>query len=198
MTARHKSFTLALALLGAASWTPLALAAPPDVCEVVTVREGDPIPPDACAVNIAPRDLDVSMIALGGGPSWAPLDPQAMPGVFYDSASIAPVSERPVVMEVTVAWFYAQPRVSETNGQPYGSVSQTITLNCSANTYTVTETQHYAGNDATGALVESIPVADIHNAPVARAPVQRKLRALVCPASGKTVRKIGPAPYPRQ
>ncbi|MGH8818873.1 surface-adhesin E family protein [Achromobacter pestifer] len=189
MIARHTSFILALVLLGAAGWTPQTLAAPPDVCQALTVREGDPIPPDACAVNIVPRDLEVSNIVFGGGPSWTPLDPQAMPGVFYDSASIAPVSERPMVMAVTVAWFYAQPRVSETNGQPYGSVSQPITLNCTANTYTVTQTQHYAGNDATGALVESIPVAGIHNAPVARDPVQRKLRAVVCPAPGKTVRK---------
>ena len=58
-----------------------------------------------------------------------------------------------------------------------------------ANTYTVTETRHYAGSNATGALVESIPVAGIHNAPVARDPVQRKLRAMVCPPPGKTVRK---------
>lgn len=127
--------------------------------------------------------------APGGAPIWTPLDPQAMPGVFYDSASIAPVSEKPVVMGVTVAWFYAQPRVSETNGHPYASVSQPITLNCTANTYTVTETQHYAGNNATGALVESIPVAGIRNAPVARDPVQRKLRAMVCPTAGKSARK---------
>ncbi|MFY0476281.1 surface-adhesin E family protein [Achromobacter marplatensis] len=189
MIARHARFALALALSGVASWMPSALAAPPDVCQAVTVREGDPIPPDACAVDIVPRDLDVSRIAFGDGPAWTPLDPRAMPGVFYDSSSIAPVSEKPVVMAVTVAWFYAQPRVSETNGQPYGSVSQPVLLNCGANTYTVTETRHYAGNDATGALVESIPVAGIHDAPVARDPVQRKLRAMVCPPPGKTVRK---------
>lgn len=189
MIARHESYALALALLGTAGWTPFALAAPPDVCQAVTVREGDSIPPDACAVNIVPRNLDASLIVFGDGPAWTPLDPQAMPGVFYDSSSIAPVSERPVVMAVTVAWFYAQPRVSETNGQSYGSVAQPIMLNCSANTYTVTETRHYAGNNATGALVESIPVAGIRNAPVARDPVQRKLRAMVCPPPGKTVRK---------
>ncbi|MNV44165.1 hypothetical protein D3C71_1359140 [compost metagenome] len=120
---------------------------------------------------------------------WTPLDPQSMPGVFYDSASIARVSEKPMVMTVTVAWFYAQHRVSETTGQSYGSVAQPITLNCTADTYTVTETRHYAGNNATGALVESIPVAGIHNAPVARDPVQRKLRAVVCPAPGKNARK---------
>lgn len=189
MIARHATLTLALAVLGAAAGGPTAHAATPDVCQAVTVREGDPIPPDACAVSIVPRDLGVSGITFGGGPSWTPLDPQAMPGVFYDSASIAPVSERPVVMAVTVAWFYAQPRVSETNGQPYASVSQPITLNCTANTYTVTETQHYAGNDATGALVESIPVAGIRNAPISRDPVQRKLRAMICPAAGKNARK---------
>ena len=189
MIARPPPLTFALVVLGAIAWGQPALAATPDVCAAVTVREGDPIPPDACAVNIVPRSLDVSGITFGGGPAWTPLDPQAMPGVFYDSASIAPVSERPVVMTVTVAWFYAQPRVSETNGQPYASVSQPITLNCTANTYTVTHTQHYAGNDATGALVESIPVAGIHNAPVARDPVQRKLRGVVCPTPGKNARK---------
>lgn len=189
MIARHAPVFLALALLGAAVWAPPAAAVTPGVCETVTVQEGDPVPTDACAVNIVPRQQGETGITFGGGPAWTPLDPQAMPGVFYDTASIAPVSERPVVMGVTVAWFYAQPRVSETNGQPYASVSQPIILNCTANTYTVTETQHYAGNNATGALVESIPVAGIHNAPVARDPVQRKLRAMVCPSPGKNARK---------
>lgn len=189
MIARLAPLTLALLVFGAAAWGQPAKAVAPEVCAAVTVREGDPIPADACAVNIVPRDLGVSGMTFGGDPVWTPLDPQAMPGVFYDSASIAPMSDRPVVMAVTVAWFYAQPRVSETNGQAYASVSQPIILNCSANTYTVTQTQHYAGNNATGALVESIPVAGIHNAPVARDPVQRKLRGVVCPAPGKNARK---------
>ncbi|MFD4840014.1 surface-adhesin E family protein [Achromobacter sp. NPDC058515] len=128
-------------------------------------------------------------LAQAAAPDWVPVDPQAMPGVFYDNSSIQPVSVRPAVMAVTVAWFYAQPRVSEANGQPYGSVVQPVTLNCSANTYTVTEVQHYAGNDATGAVVESIPVAGISNAPVTRDPVQRKLRELICPGGGKSARK---------
>lgn len=128
--------------------------------------------------------------ALAEIPSnWVPLDPQAMPGVFYDSNSIQALSERPTVMAVTVAWFYAQPRISEANGQPYGSVTQPIMLNCGANTYTVTEVRHHAGNDATGAIVESIPVAGIRNAPVTRDPVQRRLRDLVCDANGKSARK---------
>lgn len=189
MIARHAPLPLALLVFSAAAWGQPGPAAAPEACAAITVREGDPIPPDACAVNIVPRDLGVSGISFGEAPAWTPLDPKAMPGVFYDSTSIAPMSERPVVMAVTVAWFYAQPRVSETNGQPYGSVSQPIILNCSANTYTVTQTQHYAGNNATGALVESIPVAGIHNAPVARDPVQRKLRDVVCPTSGKSARK---------
>ncbi|WP_313620217.1 surface-adhesin E family protein [Achromobacter sp.] len=121
--------------------------------------------------------------------NWVPVDPQAMPGVFYDSNSIQAVSERPTVMAVTVAWFYAQPRVSEANGQPYGSVTQPIMLNCGNNTYTVTEVRHHAGNNATGAIVESIPVAGILNAPVTRDPVQRRLRDLVCDANGKSARK---------
>lgn len=137
-------------------------------------------------------------VAAGGGPmaqaaandpAWVPVDPQAMPGVFYDSNSIRTVSESPAVMAVTVAWFYAQPRISEANGQPYGSVTQPITLNCGANTYTVTEVLHHAGNDATGAIVESIPVAGIRNAPVTRDPVQRRLRDLVCAANGKSAGK---------
>ncbi len=137
-------------------------------------------------------------VAAGGGslahaaandPAWVPVDPQTMPGVFYDSHSIRTVSESPTVMAVTVAWFYAQPRVSEANGQPYGSVTQPVTLNCGANTYTVTEVLHHAGNDATGAIVESIPVAGIRNAPVTRDPVQRRLRDLVCAANGKSARK---------
>ena len=111
-----------------------------------------------------------------------------MPGVFYDRDSIVQLTERPLVMLATVAWFYAQPRVSEANGQPYGSVTQPVTINCSNNTYTITETQHYAGPDATGELVESLPVAGISNAPVARDPVQRQLRSVICPA-GKSSRK---------
>ncbi|WAI81673.1 MULTISPECIES: surface-adhesin E family protein [Achromobacter] len=148
MIARHAPLFIALALLGAAVWVPMARAAAPAVL-------------------------------------WTPLDPQAMPGVFYDSASVTRVSDKPAVMAVTVAWFYAQQRVSETTGQTYRSVAQLITLNCTTDTYTVTETRHYAGSDATGAVVESIPVADIHNAPVARDPVQRSLRAMVCPKAGR-------------
>ena len=125
---------------------------------------------------------------FGGAPAWQPLAPQSMPGVFYDRDSIVQLTERPLVMLATVAWFYAQPRVSEANGQPYGSVTQPVTLNCSNNTYTITETQHYAGPDATGELVESLPVAGISNAPVARDPVQRQLRSVICPA-GKSSRK---------
>jgi len=109
--------------------------------------------------------------------------------VFYDSASIKPLSERPAVMAVTVAWFYAQPRMSEANGQSYRSVTQPVTMNCSSNTYTVTRTLHYAGENATGSIVESPPTAGINNAPIAHDPVQRKLRGLVCPAGGKGVRK---------
>lgn len=127
--------------------------------------------------------------AAANEPAWVPVDPQAMPGVFYDSNSIRAVSESPAVRAVTVAWFYAQPRVSEANGQPYGSVTQPVRLNCGANTYTVTEVLHHAGNDATGAIVESIPVAGIRNAPVTRDPVQRRLRDLVCAANGKSARK---------
>lgn len=187
MTARQAIPLLALALLGMASWGTSARAASPGVCEAITVREGDPTPENACAVNIIARGNDAG-IALGG-PDWVPVDPQAMPGVFYDINSIQPVSERPMVMAVTVAWFYAQPRMSEANGKPYGSVVQPVMLNCSSNTYTVTEVQHYAGNNATGAIVESVPVAGIRNSPVARDPVQRKLRELVCSAGGKTTRK---------
>ena len=88
MIARHARFALALAMLGTAGWTQSVAAAPPEVCQAVTVREGDPIPPDACAVNILPRDLDVSNLIFGEGPAWTPLDPQAMPGVFYDLSLI--------------------------------------------------------------------------------------------------------------
>ncbi len=191
MTARQAHLTLVLALLAGPAWAQATAepAPPADVCEAVTVREGDPMPANACAVNIVPRDSGAAGIVFGAGPDWQPVDSQAMPGVFYDQESVAQMSERPVVMRVTVAWFYAQPRVSEANGQPYGSVTQPVVMNCSNNTYTVTETQHYAGPNATGGLVESIPVAGISNAPVARDPVQRKLRGVICPTSGKSARK---------
>jgi len=127
--------------------------------------------------------------AAANDPNWVPVDPQAMPGVFYDTHSVRAVSDNPTVMAVTVAWFYAQPRISEANGQPYGSVTQPVTLNCAANTYTVTQVLHHAGNDATGAIVESIPVAGIRNAPVTRDPVQRRLRDLICVENGKSARK---------
>lgn len=187
MTARHAFPRLALAAL-AAAWSGAAPAAQPGACETVTAREGDPVPADACAVNVVPRDPGPAG-TLFDGPEWVPLDPQAMPGVFYDSASIKPLSERPSVMAVTVAWFYAQPRMSEANGQSYRSVTQPVTMNCSSNTYTVTRTLHYAGENATGSIVESPPTAGINNAPIAHDPVQRKLRGLVCPAGGKGVRK---------
>ncbi|QVQ28516.1 surface-adhesin E family protein [Achromobacter deleyi] len=156
----------------------------------MTPRHATPLLALALTATAAWGSLAHAAEGIGaGGPNWVPVDPQSMPGVFYDSNSIQALSERPPVMAATVAWFYAQPRVSEANGQPYGSVAQPITLNCSANTYTVTEVQHYAGNDATGAIVESIPVAGIRNAPVTRDPVQRRLRELICPANGKSTRK---------
>ncbi|MGE8688343.1 MAG: surface-adhesin E family protein [Achromobacter sp.] len=183
MTARHARSRIALAVLAVAC-AGAAPAAPPGACETITVREGDPVPAGACAVNVVPRDPGPAGM-LFGGPEWAPLDPQTMPGVFYDSASIKPVTERPAVMAVTVAWFYAQPRISETNGQSYRSVTQPVSLNCEANTYTVDQTLHYAGENATGKLVESLPTAGIRNAPIAHDPVQRRLRELVCPAGGR-------------
>ncbi|MGB3819803.1 surface-adhesin E family protein, partial [Achromobacter pulmonis] len=135
------------------------------------------------------RQDDSAATVSGNGSDWQPLAPQSMPGVFYDGASITQLSERPVVMLATVAWFYAQPRVSETNGQPYGSVTQAVIMDCSANTYTVTETQHYTGPNATGSLVESLPVAGVNNAPVVRDPVQRSLRTVICPADGGRARR---------
>lgn len=184
MTARHAS----LIALAAAAWIHPAQAAPPETCKTVTVREGDPVPAGACAVNIVPRDPGPGGM-LFGEPDWVPVDPQAMPGVFYDSASVKVISERPAVMAVNVAWFYAQPRMSEANGQPYRSVAQPVTMNCSANTYTVNQIVHYAGENATGHIVESLPSANIRNAPVAQDPVQRTLRGVICPADGKSPRK---------
>ncbi|CAB3900936.1 MULTISPECIES: surface-adhesin E family protein [Achromobacter] len=191
MTARQAQLTLVLAVLAGPAWAQAgdaAPATPADACAVVTAREGDPVPSDACAASAVPATPDARGIVFGGAPAWQPLAPQSMPGVFYDRDSIVQLTERPLVMLATVAWFYAQPRVSEANGQPYGSVTQPVTINCTNNTYTITATQHYAGPDATGELVESLPVAGISNAPVARDPVQRKLRALICPP-GRSSRK---------
>jgi hypothetical protein len=171
-----------------AGWSAAAPASQPGACVTITVREGDPVPADACAVNVVPRDPGPAGM-LFGGPEWVPLDPQTMPGVFYDSASIKPVTKSPAVMAVTVGWFYAQPRVSETNGLPYRSVTQPVTMNCTANTYTVSGTLHYAGENATGSIVESTPTAGILDAPIAHDPVQRKLRGVVCPTGGKNMRK---------
>lgn len=188
MIARRARSRLALAVLAVAAWNHGAQAAQPGSCVTITVREGEQVPADTCAVNVLPRDPGPGGV-LFDGPEWVPVDPQAMPGVFYDSASIKPTSERPPVMAVTVAWFYAQPRVSEANGQPYRSVTQPVTLNCGNNTYTVDHTLHYTGENATGTLVESLPTAGIRNAPVAQDPVQRKLRGLICPAGAKNRRK---------
>ncbi|WP_241052379.1 surface-adhesin E family protein [Achromobacter xylosoxidans] len=164
MTARQALHTLILAMLAGSAWAgPASTAA------------------------------DNTGLAPSPGSDWQPLAPQSMPGVFYDGASITQLSERPVVMLATVAWFYAQPRVSETNGQPYGSVTQAVIMNCSNNTYTVTETQHYAGPNATGSLVESLPVAGMSSAPVARDPVQRSLRTVICPADGRRAPSQGAA-----
>ncbi|OAD15897.1 surface-adhesin E family protein [Achromobacter insolitus] len=184
MTARHAS----LIALAAAAWIHPAQAAPPGSCETITVREGDPVPVNACAVTVVPRDPGPGGM-LPGAPDWLPVDPQAMPGVFYDSASIKVVSERPAVMSVNVAWFYAQPRISAANGQLYRSVTQPVTMNCAAGTYSVSEVLHHAGENATGPIVDSLPPPGIRNAPIAQDPVQLKLREVVCPAHGKTPRK---------
>ena len=71
MTARHAHLTLVLALLAGPAWAQ-ATAEPADVCKAVTVREGDPIPDNACAVNIVPRTPGVEGIVFGTPPAWQP------------------------------------------------------------------------------------------------------------------------------
>ncbi|MGE4435111.1 surface-adhesin E family protein [Achromobacter sp.] len=188
MIARQALPTLILATLAGAAWGQPA-PTPADACAAQAARQDKPAPGGACASEVAARQDDSAATVSGNGSDWQPLAPQSMPGVFYDGASITQLSERPVVMLATVAWFYAQPRVSETNGQPYGSVTQAVIMDCSANTYTVTETQHYTGPNATGSLVESLPVAGVNNAPVVRDPVQRSLRTVICPADGGRARR---------
>ncbi|CAB3741874.1 hypothetical protein LMG1866_05663 [Achromobacter ruhlandii] len=189
MTARHALHTLILAMLAGSAWAQPAVTAAGG-CAPLTERDGNARP---CDVGGPPHQAEDAAPASVNGSDWQPLAPQSMPGVFYDGASITQLSERPVVMLATVAWFYAQPRVSETNGQPYGSVTQAVIMNCSNNTYTVTETQHFAGPNATGSLVESLPVAGMTNAPVVRDPVQRSLRTVICPADGRRARPQGTA-----
>ncbi|MFY2844618.1 surface-adhesin E family protein [Achromobacter ruhlandii] len=189
MTARHALHTLILAMLAGSAWAQPAVTAAGG-CAPLTERDGNARP---CDAGGPPHQAEDAAPASANGSDWQPLAPQSMPGVFYDGASITQLSERPVVMLATVAWFYAQPRVSETNGQPYGSVTQAVIMNCSNNTYTVTETQHFAGPNATGSLVESLPVAGMTNAPVVRDPVQRSLRTVICPADGRRARPQGTA-----
>lgn len=189
MTARHALHTLILAMLAGSAWAQPAVTAAGG-CAPLTERDGTARP---CDVGGPPHQAEDAAPASAHGSDWQPLAPQSMPGVFYDGASITQLSERPVVMLATVAWFYAQPRVSETNGQPYGSVTQAVIMNCSNNTYTVTETQHFAGPNATGSLVESLPVAGMTNAPVVRDPVQRSLRTVICPADSRRARPQGTA-----
>ncbi|MFY2566289.1 surface-adhesin E family protein [Achromobacter ruhlandii] len=189
MTARHALHTLILAMLAGSAWAQPAVTAAGG-CAPLTERDGNARP---CDAGGPPHQAEDAAPASANGSDWQPLAPQSMPGVFYDGASITQLSERPVVMLATVAWFYAQPRVSETNGQPYGSVTQAVIVNCSNNTYTVTETQHFAGPNATGSLVESLPVAGMTNAPVVRDPVQRSLRTVICPADGRRARPQGTA-----
>ncbi|AMG46892.1 surface-adhesin E family protein [Achromobacter ruhlandii] len=189
MTARHALHTLILAMLAGSAWAQPAVTAAGG-CAPLTERDGNARP---CDAGGPPHQAEDAAPASANGSDWQPLAPQSMPGVFYDGVSITQLSERPVVMLATVAWFYAQPRVSETNGQPYGSVTQAVIMNCSNNTYTVTETQHFAGPNATGSLVESLPVAGMTNAPVVRDPVQRSLRTVICPADGRRARPQGTA-----
>lgn len=189
MTARQALHTLILAMLAGSAWAQPAVTAAGG-CAPLTERDGNARP---CDAGGPPHQAEDAAPASANGSDWQPLAPQSMPGVFYDGASITQLSERPVVMLATVAWFYAQPRVSETNGQPYGSVTQAVIMNCSNNTYTVTETQHFAGPNATGSLVESLPVAGMTNAPVVRDPVQRSLRTVICPADGRRARPQGTA-----
>lgn len=189
MTARHALHTLILAMLAGSAWAQPAVTAAGG-CAPLTERDGNARP---CDAGGPPHQAEDAAPASANGSDWQPLAPQSMPGVFYDGASITQLSERPVVMLATVAWFYAQPRVSETNGLPYGSVTQAVIMNCSNNTYTVTETQHFAGPNATGSLVESLPVAGMTNAPVVRDPVQRSLRTVICPADGRRARPQGTA-----
>ena len=81
MTARQAQLTLVLAVLGGPAWAQAGSAepaTPADTCAVVTVRQGDPVPPDACAVSIAPATPDTGGIVFGGAPACAAAMPEAM------------------------------------------------------------------------------------------------------------------------
>ncbi len=172
-------------------FSPFAAAAPVEVCRAITLHEGDPVPTDACAVNIIPRESSISFseaqdaVKAETVPVWKPLDQASLPGIFYDQANIKSESTSPKVFSVQVAWFYATPRHSESAKLPYSSASQRVQMNCSRGTFTVTETMLMAGTKADGALVDIVDVDGMKNAAVSVDPVQAKLRGVVCSKTAK-------------
>lgn len=169
----------------------VAVAAPVEECRAITVRLGDPVPADACAVNIVPRTSAASFseaqdaVMPASEPQWKPLDQASLPGIFYDQANIEAESTSAKVYLVKVAWFYAKPRHSESTNLPYSSASQVVRMNCAKGTFTVTETMLMAGTKADGALVDVVNVAGMKNAAVSVDPVQIKVRSVVCAKTAK-------------
>jgi hypothetical protein len=166
----------------------------PSVCHSVSVYEGDPIPKDACGVNILPRKNPIKVAPVGNGtvPSggqetrkrpraWVVLDKKEMPNITYDRNNVERVSGSPRIMKVDVLWAFKTPQIPDDGSAPYSATMETIEMNCTEATYTLTQNGHYA--DARGANLIEYSNVVAENLPIESDDVVPTVKRLVCPAS---------------
>jgi hypothetical protein len=181
--------TLALCLL---STFACAVHAADDTvtCNAITVNEGDPIPADACAVNIVPKRNTAEGIIMGGeegvedavAPAdaprdWVVLNRKTMPEVSYDRANMQQLSRSPLVLLLDLR-FQHEPAIAIGDGAPYSATVETLKMNCTQGTYTLVQSAHYADIDAS--QFQDNGDAEAKDLPMARDSVKQQLKKLVC------------------
>lgn len=174
--------TPALLLVGILVFPAVAFAkdeAPVGVCEVVTVKEGDPIPDDACAVQIISGDTSIEGMIFGNR-DWVALDEKSMPNIFYDKGNLEPVAGNPAAFDVDLMWTYEFEQSTDNSEIPYLSSIEPVRLNCKTRSYSVNESQYYSGKNATGSQVMNFPVQGAKNVPTRHDPVKQQLQKLIC------------------
>jgi hypothetical protein len=186
--------TLAFCLFSAFACAAHA-ADDPDVCNAITVNEGDPIPADACAVNIVPKRNTADGIIMGGEDGvvdaikpadaprdWAAVNRKTMPEISYDRANTMQLSRSPLVMQVDVRFKHTPP-IEIVGSEPIAATVETLSMNCTQGTYTLLSTAHFADTDAT--QFQDNGDAQAKNLPMARDNVKQQLKKLVCAAPTK-------------
>jgi hypothetical protein len=168
-------------------------SAAPSVCHSIDVYQGDPIPKDACGVNILPRKnpIEVAPISAGTVPSggqetrkhprdWAVLDKKEMPDITYDRNNVEQISAQPRIMKVDVLWAFSTPQTPDDGSAPYSATMETIEMNCTRATYTLTQNGNYADPHASHLIKYSNVKAK--NRPIESDDVMPTVKRFICPA----------------